>query len=140
MVGEAGVKTVVAGDRFIMQGDNLSGEHVILGIVPALIDSNLQVKVRRFDDRKTIFAGVGKLTSLIAEEATNVGVEAIRCRFHIQMPNFTDKGLSCTVMAVWDMVALLIARELTDTAVYGADDAALLCILMICRLGVDGAQ
>jgi len=122
---KAGVKAVVSYDLGIVQRDDLGAELVILWIFGALVDMYVKIKVGRFDAAEAIFAGVVKVAPLIAEQAAYVGIELIDQLFDILMADFTHEALSCWVMTVGQMMALLVAFEAAHTPLNHADDAAL---------------
>jgi len=126
-MGKAGVETIVAGDLRSVQRDDFGGELVIFWIIRALFDTDLQVKVRRFDTTEAIFAGVLKFAALVGKQAADVGVEPIRGFFDICVADFAHECLCRRVVAVRQVVALLVALEAAHAAFDHADDAALKC-------------
>jgi len=125
MMGETGVEAGVGCNFRGVERDDLGGEMVVLGVFLALIDSDLEIEVRRFNASEAIFARVGKFPALVAKKAANVGVEAVGYCFDVVVSSPSNEGLCGGVVTIGHMMALEKAREFTHSSRDRADNPAL---------------
>ena len=67
----------------------------------------------RFDPRKAVLASIVEISTLLAEEVSNVCNETVGSFFHVNLPHLADEVLRGVGMSVRHVVMLLIAPQFT---------------------------
>ena len=90
-----------------------------------MIDSYLEVKIGCFDPCKAVLASVVEISSLVAEEALNVGKETVGSLFHVSLPYLANEALRGVGMSVWQVVMLQVTAQLAYAPGRRTDDTVL---------------
>ena len=106
----------------------------------ALVDSYLEVEIGRFDPRKAVLASIVEISTLVAEEVSNVRKETVGSLFHVNLPHFADEVLCGVGMSVRHVVMLLIAPQFTYAPEHRADETALVFRWIDWGASFDGDQ
>jgi len=124
VVGQALMKARITGHGFVVQSEHFRGEDVILGILRALVDAYLQVKVRRLDPSGAVFTAVVKFPTFVAEQTADVIVELVCAILHFRLTGFADKILGRIALAVGHVMVLLKAFESAHATGHSAENTA----------------
>ena len=91
----------------------------------ALVDSYLEVEIGRFDPSKAVLASIVEISTLVAEEVSNVCIETVGSFFYVNLPHLADEVLCGVVMSVGHVVMLLIAPQFMYAPEHRANETAL---------------